>query len=98
MQELQVDPASHSNFTYDSGFLRRKGKVVVGKNLPLQAQLVQLYHSTGLGGHSSIHATYQRISAILYWKGLWKSVREFVRSCEVCQQNKPEHVASPGLL
>ena len=66
MQELQVDPASHSNFTYDSRFLKRKGKVVVGKNLHLQAQLVQLYHSTGLGGHSGIHAIYQRIFAILY--------------------------------
>ena len=45
-----------------------------------------------------MHATYQRVSAILYWKGLWKTVREWVRQCVICQQNKLEHIAYPGLL
>ena len=45
-----------------------------------------------------MHATYQRISSILYWRGLWKSVREYVRNCPVCQQYKGENVATPRLL
>ena len=67
-------------------------------NVPLQSQLLHLYHSTRLGGHSGVHATYHRISTILYWKRLWKFVMEFVCNCEVRQQYKPKHVASPGLL
>ena len=38
------------------------------------------------------------MSSILYWRGLWKTVREFVRNCITCQQNKPEHVLPPGML
>ena len=80
------------------GQLRRKDRLVVGKDVTLQLQLLELFHSSGLGGHLGIHATYQRLSAILYWKGLWKSVREFVCNCAICQQNKVENVATPGLL
>ena len=29
---------------------------------------------------------------------MWKSVQEFVRNCSICQQNKAENVATPGLL
>ena len=58
----------------------------------------QIFHSSGLGGHSGIHATYKRIASILYWKGLWKMVREFVRNCTMCQQYKTENVAFPSLL
>ncbi|PKI37099.1 hypothetical protein CRG98_042533 [Punica granatum] len=34
----------------------------------------------------------------MYWKGLWRQVRQFVRECQICQQNKAEHLAYPGLL
>ena len=98
IRELTHDPASHVNFTWEEGLLRRKGKVVVGQNGALQAQIVKWFHSSGLGGHSGVHATYQRVSSILYWRGLWKTVREFVRNCITCQQNKSEHVLSPGML
>ena len=98
IQELEHNPVTHSSFTWDENQLRRKGRLVVGRNLELQSQILCLFHTSGLGGHSGVHATYQRIATVLYWKGLWKSVREFVRNCQVCQQNKPEHMASPGLL
>ena len=71
---------------------------MVGNDERIQAQILELFHNSGLGGHSGIHATYQRISSILYWKGLWKCVREFIRKCQVCQQYKRENVATPGLL
>ena len=98
LKELQADPQSHKNFTYEQEQLRRKGRVVVGNNAALQQQILELFHSSGLGGHSGVHATYQRIASILYWRGLWKAVREFVRNCGICQQYKRENVASPGLL
>ncbi|XP_075091948.1 uncharacterized protein LOC142172079 [Nicotiana tabacum] len=50
------------------------------------------------GGHSGIHATYQRLKAIFYWTGMIKGVKVVVHECEVCQRNKEESVAYPGLL
>ena len=98
IQELEQNSNSHSSFTWEKGELRRKGRVVVGKDPKLHSQILEWFHSSGLGGHSGVHATYQRISAILYWKGLWKEVRQFVRNCPTCQQNKSENVSTPGLL
>ena len=39
-----------------------------------------------------------RLCAVVYWKGLKKNVRQFVRECSICQQCKYDHAASPGLF
>ena len=70
IKDLEQNPVSHKNFTWEGGQLRRKGRLVVGKDTELQEQILLVYHFSGLGGHSGMHATYQRISSILYWKGL----------------------------
>ncbi|OWM70560.1 hypothetical protein CDL15_Pgr014233 [Punica granatum] len=57
-----------------------------------------MYHSSSTGGHSGVQATAKRIASLLYWKGMWKQIRQLVRECQVCQQNKAEHLAYPGLL
>lgn len=55
-------------------------------------------HDSGLGGHSGVHATYQRIRGLFSWKGLKKDVQQYVLSCETCQQAKVKHCKLPGLL
>jgi len=42
--------------------------------------------------------TSKRLGQVFYWKKLQKLVRQYVRECSVCQQNKVENVKSPGLL
>lgn len=42
--------------------------------------------------------TYKRIASIFQWKGLSRDVREFIRTCDVCQRFKYETVALPELL
>jgi hypothetical protein len=42
--------------------------------------------------------TLKRLGQVFYWKKLQKLVRQYVRECSVCQQNKVENVMSPGLL
>jgi hypothetical protein len=42
--------------------------------------------------------TSKRLGQVFYWKKLQKLVRQYVRECSVCQQNKVENVMSPGLL
>ena len=33
-----------------------------------------------------------------YWKGQQKHVRQYIRECPICQQNKSENTRTPGLL
>lgn len=78
--------------------LKRKGKIVVGNERELREVILLHFHSSSVGGHSGINATYQRVCTIFYWKKLWKTIREFVRHCEVCHRYKLKLVAPLGLL
>jgi len=51
-----------------------------------------------VGGHSGFPVTYRRLVALFKWKGMKAVVRDFVRTCHICQQAKTERVLSPGLL
>lgn len=34
----------------------------------------------------------------MYWGGLWKDVRNFIRTCSICQRFKSENIINPRLL
>ncbi|KAJ9554331.1 hypothetical protein OSB04_018376 [Centaurea solstitialis] len=95
---LKNDPAYSGKFSLENGYLLRKGRMVVGDNDDLRRELIEFFHASALGGHSGVHATNQRLARSVYWKGMQAQVRNFVRSCHVCQQSKYETAASPGLL
>ncbi|KAL1533392.1 hypothetical protein AAHA92_33280 [Salvia divinorum] len=96
--EKQQKPDSHPKFSWQKGELRRYGKLVVGNDLQLKAQILSLFHESSLACHSGALATYKRISALLYWPKMMKEVREFVRVCAVCQRFKAGNSPPAGLL
>lgn len=51
-----------------------------------------------MGGHSGIQVTYQRVQHLFAWPRLRASITQYIQSCTVCQQAKPEHVKYPGML
>lgn len=78
--------------------LWRKGKLVIGPDNTLRRELLELMHSSTIGGHSGIHAMTQRLLSLVYWKGTIKDIRQFIRLCPTCQQNKSETIANSSLL
>jgi hypothetical protein len=42
----------------------------VGQNSALHTKLISAFHSSALGGHSGIHATYHRLKKVFSWNGL----------------------------
>lgn len=98
VQELEIDKTSLKKFNWQNNQLRRKWKLVVGRDEALRRELLTYYHDSSLGGHSGVHATVKRISQWFYWKGLRKDVRNWVRECPICQKCKADYAASPGLL
>jgi hypothetical protein len=55
-------------------------------------------HSSAIGGHLGMKATYQRVKRIFQWPNLKKYVEQFVAKCATCQRNKSEHRHYLGLL
>lgn len=72
--------------------------MVIGKSEVLKSKLIEVYHDSAVRGHSRVSVTGKRFFVIVYWKGLWKAVREYIRNYSVYQQNKHENVASPTTL
>jgi hypothetical protein len=87
-----------SNYTFQSGILRYKGRIVVGSDNVLKNKLLDTFHSSPLGGHSGIRASYQRIKRIFQWPNMKKDVETFIQQCPTCQRAKTEHCHYPGLL
>nr|GEY39321.1 hypothetical protein [Tanacetum cinerariifolium] len=61
-------------------------------------ELLQYYYGGAVGGHPRVKVTTHKICLSLYWKGLKKQVKQYVRECLVCQKFKPDLAAYPGLL
>lgn len=98
LEELQKDPNSHPLFTWENDELRRRQKLVVGNVPSLKAKILAWLHDSPMGGHSGRDSTTQRVKQLFYWRGLHKEVKSYVRGCAVCQRNKYDNAASPGLL
>ncbi|XP_052486478.1 uncharacterized protein LOC105767319 [Gossypium raimondii] len=89
---------SHSRYSWDGKMLRRKGKVVVGNDPNLRKESFDYFHSGPTRGHSGVHAMRHRLSRLVYWKGLSKDVKMWIRECSICQKCKADLFASPRLL
>lgn len=85
-------------YCLDNGLIRCKGRIWLGTNSELQQKIFKAFHSSSLGGHSGSPVTYKRIKQLFSWPGMKKQIKNWVQTCQVCQQAKPEHVKYPGLL
>jgi hypothetical protein len=98
LQKLAVSATAEPPFCLANGIIKHGDKIWVGANTGLQTRLIEAFHSTPIGGHSGVQATYQRVHKLFHWSGIKQSVNNFVQQCQICQQAKHEHCKYPGLL
>jgi hypothetical protein len=96
--KVTLDGSTVPNFSWQQVLLRYKGRIWLGADPGLQRQLLSACHDSVLGGHSGVPVTYRRLKQLFAWKGMKTAVQEYVKSCMVCQQAKPDRTKSPGLL
>lgn len=92
LTELSVTGANGHGYTLRDGLIRDKNRVWVGNNPLAQGHILQALHSSGMGGHSGVHATYPRVKQYFAWPKLKLAVQDFVAQCQVCQKAKTEQV------
>lgn len=80
------------------GLIRYKDRIWLGTHTEAHQAILTALHSSGLGGHSGIAATYNKVKALFAWPKMKQDVSEYVSKCEVCHKAKSEHSKSPGLL
>jgi hypothetical protein len=67
LQELAITQSNYLGYSLVDGVIRYKNKIWIGSNSALQTKLIASFHSSALGGHSSIQPTYQRLKKMFYW-------------------------------
>jgi hypothetical protein len=85
-------------FSPSQGLIRNKKRIWVGANSALHTKIISAFHSSAMGGHSGIQATFQRVNKLFSWPGLRHDVELFIKQCSVCQLAKHENCKSLGLL
>ncbi|KAH1034725.1 hypothetical protein GYH30_054917 [Glycine max] len=96
--ELTDTPDARPGFTVKQGVLFYHGRLVISPNSPSIPMLLEEFHSTPTGGHSGYLRTYRRLAENLYWVGMQKKIRDFVRACDTCQRQKYAATTPGGLL
>ncbi|GJX22727.1 putative mitochondrial protein [Tanacetum coccineum] len=76
IQSLVDHSYKGNKYSWIDGVLKRKRKVVVGGDAELRKELIMYFHNEAIGGHSKVHVTTKKLSAVFYWKGLKKIVKQ----------------------
>lgn len=97
LRQLAVHSPNDQGYTLE-GLIKFRGKLWVAQNSALQTKIIAVFHSSPMGGHSGIQATYHRVKKLFHWKGLKMDVEDFVKQCTVCQQAKHSNTLPAGLL
>ena len=63
-------------------------RVVVPHDKELRNQILYEYHDSPVSGHMGRERTYLNISRDFYWNHLYKHVRKYIQTCEICQRYK----------
>ncbi|GKE61990.1 retrotransposon-related protein, partial [Tanacetum coccineum] len=56
------------------------------------------FHNEPFRGHSGVKACLKKLGSMLYWKGMSKDMKYFVKSYDIFQRNKPNLEAYPRPL
>ncbi|KAI5426518.1 hypothetical protein KIW84_032089 [Lathyrus oleraceus] len=88
IQTVLSAPDSKPGYSVKQGVLFYHGRLVLSPKSPSIPLLLEEFHCIPTGGHSGFLRTYRKLADNLYWLGMQKSVREFVRACDICQRQK----------
>ena len=88
LSQLAITSSNSAGYSFTDGIIRYKSQIWIGHNLALQTKLVASFHSSSIGGHCGIKATYHRLKSQFAWKGMKQLVEDFVKQCAIYQQAK----------
>lgn len=82
-----------SHLKVTNGVLYYDNRVVV----PVEARLRELAKNHNYYGHEQTNKLYKRLHWKFFWPKMKDDVKEFVRTCDVCQRTKTRHLDSAEL-
>jgi len=85
-------------WTEKDGLLYYKNHLYIPEDKPLQTEIAHGCHDSLVAGHFGQQKTIEILTWDFYWKDLTDWIRDYVRSCDECQNSKSPGQAKSGLL
>jgi hypothetical protein len=79
----------HDGMLYYAVDTADKPRLVVPLDDDLRTRILYEFHDSPIAGHLGREKTFLAISRDFYWNNLYKWVRKYVRTCDMCQRVKP---------
>jgi hypothetical protein len=98
LSQLAIHSPVDKGYRLDQGLIKKNELVWIDNNSALQTKLIVACHSSALGGHSGVNATYNRMKRHFEWKGMKADIESYIKQCPVCQRAKHSHTHLAGLL
>ena len=73
-------------------------RVCVPNDPRIRQLVLREAHDAPMGGHFGMDKTIWRLEQTFTWPGMMGDVRDYVRTCDQCQRNKPSGGKTRGLL
>lgn len=97
-ENIETQPGGLQDYLLSDGFIKYKGRIVLAADSILKRSLLELHHTSVVGGHGGIRKTLYRLRQHFFWPHMKQEVIEFVQSCPICQAAKYQPLAPAGLL
>ena len=91
------DPNTDLSISHDL-VVDAQGRVYVPKDEEIRTLLIAEVHDSPMAGHFGMDRTLELLQRKWHWKGIQRDVREYVRTCSICQRAKHSTSKSPGEL
>jgi hypothetical protein len=83
------DNTGLSKWKVDStGLLRHKGCLYIPDEKSIRAELLRRHHDDALAGHFGVEKTLELLQRKYFWPKMTESIKEYIKSCDICQRVK----------
>lgn len=89
-KEFSQRPDPKKRFSVSDGLLYFHNRLWLGGSQTLQHRILRAFHDSTVGSHSGFPVTYRRVRRLFAWPKMKDTIQQYVRTCSVCQQAKPE--------
>ncbi len=89
-----VDPG----FEEKEGMLLFENRYVLPNDKAIRLKVLEANHDSRVAGHFGQYKTLERLRQNFFWSKMDEDVKDYVRSCDVCQRDKATRRKKYGLL
>jgi len=83
---------------WKDGYLWHQGKIWIPDNEGIRTNLIQRHHDILQAGHGGTAITTELVQRKYYWPRMRETIRQYVKSCDICQRTKVVRHAPYGLM